>query len=139
MTRVVEHSEGESASQGKGYAYFKTNEHGDVWYCDKKGDIHRTDGPAVEWADGDREWYLHGKRHREDGSAVVWSKKRKEWWLDGESYNEKDFHFEIERRKKQGSTAPLARGYFCAKPDEAGNVLYCNEKGLLHMGALMSA
>jgi hypothetical protein len=28
------------------------------WYLD--GKIHRTDGPAVEWADGDKSWFLNG-------------------------------------------------------------------------------
>lgn len=26
------------------------------------GKLHREDGPAVEWADGALEWYLHGKK-----------------------------------------------------------------------------
>ena len=26
------------------------------------GNLHRDDGPAVEWADGDRWWYRHGHR-----------------------------------------------------------------------------
>ena len=30
------------------------------WYVDDK--LHRTDGPAVEWADGAKAWSLHGKR-----------------------------------------------------------------------------
>jgi hypothetical protein len=28
------------------------------WYLD--GNVHRTDGPAVEWADGDKSWFLNG-------------------------------------------------------------------------------
>ena len=35
--------------------------HGDkFWY--KKGKCHRDEGPAVESADGDKWWFLHGKR-----------------------------------------------------------------------------
>ena len=30
-----------------------------AWYLD--GNLHRTDGPAVEWADGDKEWWLDDK------------------------------------------------------------------------------
>ena len=26
------------------------------------GKLHRTDGPAIEWADGSKQWYLNGKR-----------------------------------------------------------------------------
>ena len=42
------------------------------WYY-KNGDqsiLHREDGPAVEYNNGIKFWYLHGKRHRADGPAV---------------------------------------------------------------------
>ena len=29
------------------------------WYS--KGKLHREDGPAVEWASGDKAWYLNGE------------------------------------------------------------------------------
>ena len=29
-----------------------------VWY-DLNGQLHRTDGPSVEWADGSKSWGLH--------------------------------------------------------------------------------
>jgi len=31
-----------------------------------EGQLHRVDGPAREWADGDKEWYLNGKRLSEE-------------------------------------------------------------------------
>ena len=31
-----------------------------MWYLN--GVLHRTDGPAVEWINGYRSWWLHGKR-----------------------------------------------------------------------------
>lgn len=31
-----------------------------------------------------RVWYLNGKRHREDGPAVEWAHGRQEWWLHGQ-------------------------------------------------------
>ena len=31
--------------------------------------LHRLDGPAVEWADGNKVWYVNGHKHREDGPA----------------------------------------------------------------------
>ena len=30
-----------------------------VWFLN--GKLHRTDGPAVEWADGSKTWWLHGE------------------------------------------------------------------------------
>ena len=46
------------------------------WY-DKKGELHREDGPAVEWNDGTKEWYRHGKLHRVDGPAIEYSDENK--------------------------------------------------------------
>lgn len=31
--------------------------------------MHRDDGPAVEWNDGSRLWFLGDKLHREDGAG----------------------------------------------------------------------
>ncbi|MBF0572116.1 MAG: hypothetical protein HQL12_09660, partial [Candidatus Omnitrophica bacterium] len=47
------------------------------WYLQSR--YHRTDGPAVELANGDKWWYLHGQLHRADGPAVEWANGNKEW------------------------------------------------------------
>lgn len=53
------------------------------------GNLHREDGPAVEYADGTKMWYLYGERHREDGPAVEYYDKGKYasgalwWYLNG--------------------------------------------------------
>ena len=31
------------------------------WY-NEKNQLHRLNGPAIEWADGTKEWYVEGKR-----------------------------------------------------------------------------
>ena len=38
------------------------------WYLN--GNLHRKDGPAIEYANGSKAWYLNGKRRREDGPAI---------------------------------------------------------------------
>ena len=53
---------------------------------DFQGKLHRVDGPAVEAADGHREWWVHGQLHRKDGPAVIYPYGDKEWWLNGERY-----------------------------------------------------
>lgn len=53
-----------------------------AWYME--GERHRMDGPAVEHTDGTREWYAHGRRHREDGPAVERAAGSGEWYLEGE-------------------------------------------------------
>ena len=35
------------------------------WF-NEKGQLHRLDGPAVEWADGIKSWYLNGVEVTED-------------------------------------------------------------------------
>jgi hypothetical protein len=55
------------------------------------GTLHREDGPAIEWADGYKSWYLNGKKHREDGPALEYASGRKAWWLNGEELTEKEF------------------------------------------------
>lgn len=43
---------------------------------------HREDGPAVEWANGYKVWFLNGKKHRVGGPAFESPEGRKEWWLN---------------------------------------------------------
>ena len=68
------------------------------WYFN--GQRHRTDGPAVEWADGSKEWYIHDQLHRTDGPAIERADGTKEWWFKGkqiskEEYYSKDFQVKI--------------------------------------------
>jgi hypothetical protein len=51
------------------------------WYVDDKR--HRLDGPAYEWSNGGKEWYVDGKLHRLDGPAVEYADGSKEWRVDG--------------------------------------------------------
>lgn len=34
------------------------------------GLLHRENGPAVEYPDGSKEWFLNHQRHRNDGPAI---------------------------------------------------------------------
>jgi hypothetical protein len=56
------------------------------WYLN--GQLHRTDGPACEWTDGTSFWFLNGKRHRTDGPALEWADGSRSWWLNGEQVTE---------------------------------------------------
>ncbi|MDE1834887.1 MAG: hypothetical protein KGH64_06140, partial [Candidatus Micrarchaeota archaeon] len=51
------------------------------WYLN--GQCHRTDGPAIERAYGYKAWYLNGQCHRTDGPAVEYANGDKYWYLDG--------------------------------------------------------
>jgi hypothetical protein len=55
------------------------------WYDSPYFTPHRLDGPAKEWSDGGKAWYVDGKFHREDGPAVEFS-GRKEWFINGKRH-----------------------------------------------------
>jgi hypothetical protein len=51
------------------------------WYVDDKR--HRTDGPAIEYADGSKFWYVDDNLHRTDGPAMEYANGNKIWYRDG--------------------------------------------------------
>ena len=64
--------------------YIKINSDGKFYYSDKEMLIrHRIDGPAIEWSNGAKDWWVDGKLHRIDGPAVKYSDGSKSWWVDG--------------------------------------------------------
>lgn len=60
------------------------------WWVD--GKLHRLNGPAVEWPDGELEWWQNGRLHRLDGPAVECSDGTKEWYVDGIKFTEEEFN-----------------------------------------------
>ena len=64
-----------------------------AWY---QNDIrHREDGPAVEHMDGIIVWYHNGRRHRTDGPAVEYADGSKEWWVNGTEYTEAEYQAQL--------------------------------------------
>jgi hypothetical protein len=63
---------------------------GSKWWC-VNGMIHRIDGPAIEDAIGYKEWWVDGKLHRIDGPAVEFADGSKWWWINGTQYSEEEF------------------------------------------------
>jgi hypothetical protein len=88
-------------------SYLEIDKFGNKIWRNKDGELHRIDGPAIEYSDGDKFWFQNGEYHRLDGPAIeysngdkVWSKNGKkhridgpavefndleiiEWWVDG--------------------------------------------------------
>ena len=64
---------------------------GTVRYRNSDDQLHREDGPAVEYADGTRQWWIDGKLHREDVPAAEWEDGEREWFLDGKQLSEDEF------------------------------------------------
>jgi len=61
----------------------ETNAFGDKRWRLPNGKLHREDGPAVEFSDGYKEWWINGLRHRADGPAIEHPNGAKEWWYNG--------------------------------------------------------
>ena len=68
------------------------------WYIDDKSP--RTDGPAIEYTNGDKSWYIDGKRHRIDGPAIEYVNGYKRWCVDGEEYHSEEFNELMEEAKQ---------------------------------------
>ena len=66
------------------------------WYLN--GKRHREDGPAIEYANGDKYWYINGKLHRVDGPAIEYNTGTKVWCLDSSYYTEKEYYKELYKR-----------------------------------------
>jgi hypothetical protein len=59
-------------------------EDGSKGWWNKEGQLHRTDGPAIEEADGSRWWYQNDQLHRTDGPAAELANGTKQWWVNGQ-------------------------------------------------------
>ena len=56
------------------------------WYLN--GKRHREDGPAIECANGTKHWFLNDQHHREDGPAIELASGTKSWYLNGKRHRE---------------------------------------------------
>ena len=70
-----------------------------IWR-NKEGNYHRVHGPAVEYANGDKAWYIDDELHRTNGPAIEYADGHKQWWLNGRHYNSK--HAWAEAKKQLG-------------------------------------
>lgn len=49
--------------------------------------LHREDGPAVIYRDGETQWFINGNRHRLDGGPVIEKPNGfKSWWVNGKRH-----------------------------------------------------
>ena len=70
---------------------------GNKYWYNQNDQRHRLDGPAVEYSNGDKDWYQNDKRHCLDGPAIEYSNGYKEWCIKGEYYSEDDFNARLKR------------------------------------------
>ncbi len=77
----------------------KTEYSNRIEYHNEQGYRHRTDGPSIEWNNGDKSWWINGKLHREDGPAIEWDDGIKEWYLNNINYSEQEWEQEVAKVK----------------------------------------
>ena len=71
-----------------------------IEYRNEDGFLHREDGPAVEYLNGDKSWWVNGKRHREDGPATQWSIGFDVWYLSDACFlTKEEFEHELVKLK----------------------------------------
>lgn len=56
------------------------DQNGTIIYYNSKNKIHRDDGPAVEYANGTKEWARDGRFYRARGPAIEDSDGTKRWY-----------------------------------------------------------
>jgi hypothetical protein len=59
------------------------DEFGTTFWFNSQGQLHRENGPAIEYADGSRVWCQNGKVHRVDGPAIEYGDGSVEYWISG--------------------------------------------------------
>ena len=70
-------------------------------WVNEKGLLHRLDGPAREYSDGYKSWWVDGKRHRVDGPAVECKNGYKEWFIKGVFFKNKECWFNALAKDEQ--------------------------------------
>lgn len=63
------------------------------WY--QNGELHRLDGPAIEYVDGTNIWYQNDNLHRLDGPAIEYANGVNEWHIDDVKFTEAQFKRKI--------------------------------------------
>ncbi len=89
----------QDANQSKSGFVLDTKTLSKRWY--KDGNLHREDGPAIEWFNGNKSWYKNGKLHRLNGPAVDNWSGNKAWYRDGLLHREDGPAFEGFDGKKE--------------------------------------
>ena len=61
------------------------------WYKEGTKILHREDGPAVEWSNGDKCWFKEDLLHRLDGPAIEYADGSKSYYVEDRKYSEEEF------------------------------------------------
>jgi hypothetical protein len=91
----------------------KINECGTKTWVNSKVQLHRTDGPAVEYKDGEKCWYINGRQHRINGPAVEIPDGDKGWHVNNKflGWNEEGFWALWDRLTPEQKQDPVLLSY----------------------------
>lgn len=79
---------------------YSTKDHLGTWRWFKDGVLHRENGPAIEWDDGDKYWYKNNVLHREAGPAIECvNPNDNQYYLDGAFKTKAQFDSIINKKK----------------------------------------
>jgi hypothetical protein len=73
--------------------------------------LHRLDGPAIEWATGDKEWFQNGQLHRLDGPAVELADGYNEWYIEGEELTRDEFNQRVNPQQVELTLDQIAQQF----------------------------
>ena len=68
----------------------EVDENGNTFWYNQQGKFHREGGlPAIEYADGDKFWYVNGQLHREGGlHTIEFADGGKAWYVNDQLHRE---------------------------------------------------
>lgn len=72
--------------------------HTRVEYYNDKGQLHREDGPAIEYDNGDFMYFINGQLHRKDGPAIKMN-DNESFIVNGKFINKKQYNKLMLRKK----------------------------------------
>jgi len=67
------------------------NDAGNIYYYNRKGQLHNLIGPAIEYASGFKAYYVNNKLHRTDGPAVEGVDGYEEYWVNDKQLSKEEF------------------------------------------------
>jgi len=83
----------------------------DIVYHKKNTNIkHNPYAPAYIDLAGYKVYYIEGKIHRLDGPAVMWANGEEEYWINGEELSKEEFEKHPERLKFLGKEHLICLG-----------------------------
>ena len=72
------------------YKFYPDGTFDKVWK-NENGQVHRDDGPAIEYFNGIKHWFKNGTYHRKDGPAMVCDDGSHEYYLNGKEYSKDEY------------------------------------------------